>query len=60
MGGCRAWSFSLPLAQALAAPRFLAAAEALGWPTGAMPASVCADDRRYAVTLRPLLPDERP
>ena len=60
VGGCRAWSFPFPLGEALAAPRSLAAVEALGWPTGAMPASVCADDRRYVVTLRPLLPDERP
>ena len=60
VGGCRAWSFPIPLVEALAAPRALPAAEALGWPTGAMPASVCVDDRRYVVTLRPLLPDERP
>jgi hypothetical protein len=59
-GGCRAWSFAFPLADALAGPRALPAAEAEGWPTGAMPASVCAADRRYVVTLRPLLPDERP
>ncbi len=60
VGGCRAWSFSFPIAEALAGPRSVPAAEAEGWPTGAMPVSVCADDRRYAVTLRPLLPDERP
>ncbi len=60
VGGCRAWSFSFPIAEALAGPRSVPAAEAEGWPTGAMPASVCADDRRYAVTLRPLLPAERP
>ncbi len=59
-GGCRAWGFAFPLAQALAGPRVVTAAEASGWPTGAMPASVCADDRRYAVTLRPLLPAEQP
>ena len=59
-GGCRAWGFTFPIAQALAGPRAVTAAEASGWPTGAVPASVCADDRRYAVTLRPLLPGERP
>jgi len=59
-GGCRAWSFSVPLAEALRGPRTVPAADAVGWPTGAMPASVCTDDRRYAVTLRPLLPHERP
>ena len=32
----------------------------VSWPTGALPACVCADDRRYAVTLRPLLPGEQP
>jgi hypothetical protein len=60
VGGCRAWGFTFPIAQALAAPRTVSAAEASGWPTGGFPASVCADDRRYVVTLRPLLPGERP
>jgi hypothetical protein len=67
-GGCRAWGFPFPVAEALASPRTVSAAEAVGWPTGARPASVCGDDagpsasagRRYAVTLRPLLPGERP
>ena len=60
VGGCRTWGFTFPIAQALAGPRAVTAAEASGWPTGAVPASVCADDRRYAVTLRPLLPGEQP
>jgi hypothetical protein len=76
VGGCRAWSFAFPIAQAMAAPRTVSSAEAAGWPTGALPASVCADDtgpsasastgpsasagRRYVVTLRPLLPGEQP
>ena len=38
----------------------VAAADAIGWPTGALPASVCAGDKRFVVTLRPLLPGERP
>jgi hypothetical protein len=61
-GGCRAWGFPFPVAEALASARTVSAAEAAGWPTGARPASVCGDepDRRYAVTLRPLLPGERP
>jgi hypothetical protein len=66
-GGCRAWTFPFPVAEALASPRTVSAAEAAGWPTGARPAFVCLDDpgpsttpaRRYAVTLRPLLPGER-
>ena len=60
VGGCRAWGFAFPIAQAQAAPRAVTAAEASGWPTGAVPASVCADERHYAVTLRPLLPGEQP
>jgi hypothetical protein len=68
VGGCRAWNFAFPIAQAQAGPRSVTAAEASGWPTGAVAASVCADDtgpsvsasRRYAVTLRPLLPGEQP
>jgi hypothetical protein len=68
VGGCRAWGFAFPIAQAMAAPHAVSAAEAVGWPTGAFPASVCADDpgpparagRHYVVTLRPLLPGEQP
>jgi hypothetical protein len=59
-GGCRSWAFPVPLAQALAAPQAVAAAAAERWPTGAEPASVCAADKRYVVTLRPLLPGEKP
>ena len=59
-GGCRAWEFPLPIAQAAAGRHVVKAADAASWPTGALPASVCADDRRYAVTLRPLLPGEQP
>jgi hypothetical protein len=60
VGGCRPWAFTVALEDALAAPRAVSAAEASGWPTGALPASVCAGDRRYVVTLRPLLPGEQP
>lgn len=59
-GGCRTWSFSFPIAEALAGPRIVAAGEAGGWPTGAWPASVCAGGKRFVVTLRPLLPGEQP
>jgi hypothetical protein len=59
-GGCRKWTFAFPIAEALASPRLVPAADAAGWPTGAVPASVCADDHRYTVTLRPLLPGEQP
>ncbi len=60
VGGCRAWGFTFPITEALAAPRVVSAEEAKGWPTGARPASVCVDGHRYVVTLRPLLPGERP
>jgi hypothetical protein len=60
VGGCRAWGFAFPITQAQTGPRAVTAAEASGWPTGAVPASVCADDRHYTVTLRPLLPGEQP
>ncbi len=60
VGGCRAWGFAFPIAEALASPRTVSAAAAVGWPTGAKPASVCVDDRHYVVTLRPLLPGEQP
>jgi len=57
-----------PIAQALSGPRTVSPAEASSWPTGAVPASVCAADadpsdpasKRYVLTLRPLLPGEQP
>jgi hypothetical protein len=60
VGGCRAWSFSFPITEAVSAARTVTSEEAKGWPTGARPASVCVDGHRYAVILRPLLPGEHP
>jgi len=60
VGGCRAWRFGFPITEAVSAPRTVTAEEVTGWPTGARPASVCVDGSRYVVTLRPLLPGERP
>ena len=59
-GGCRSWTLPVPLAQAVAAPQSVAASAAERWPTGGEAASVCAGDKRYVVTLRPLLPGEKP
>jgi hypothetical protein len=59
-GGCRRWTFPDPVSESLFAPRTVPAAGAEGWPTGAVPASVCAGDKTYVVALRPLLPGERP
>jgi len=60
LGGCRPWTFEIPLRDALIRPQAVEAASASGWPTGANPASVCEGGRRYVVTLRPLLPGEQP
>jgi hypothetical protein len=59
-GGCRGWPFPDPPSSLTFAPRAVAADEVRGWPTGAEPASVCAGDKTYVVTLRPLLPGEAP
>lgn len=59
-GGCRPWTLPVPLADAEASPRTVSAASVVGWPTGATPASVCAGDKTYVVTLRPLVPGEKP
>ena len=67
-GGCRRWDFAFPIAEALGSTRTVTAAAAVGWATGGIPSAVCLDDpgpstsaaRRYVVTLRPLLPGERP
>jgi len=42
------------------ARRLVSASEAPDWPTGGAPGAVCDGDRRFVVTLRPLLPGERP
>ena len=60
VGGCRPWTFEIPLRDTLDRPQAVDAASASGWPTGANPASVCEGGRRYVVTLRPLLPGEQP
>jgi hypothetical protein len=59
-GGCRSWTFAVPLGEAVAGPRGVTAAAAADWPTGGALASVCAGEKRYVVSLRPLLPGEKP
>jgi hypothetical protein len=59
-GGCRAWTLPVHMAEAEASPHVLSSASVIGWPTGATPASVCAGDKTYVVTLRPLVPGEKP
>jgi hypothetical protein len=60
VGGCRAWTLPVALADAVAAPNVVPADSVTGWPTGANPAQVCSGDKTYVVTLRPLVPGERP
>jgi hypothetical protein len=60
VGGCRPWTLPLSLHDAMVGPNTVNAAQAEGWPRGALPASVCQDGRRYVVTLRPLLAGETP
>src|SRR5262249_13019387 len=59
-GGCRAWAFPAPLNDVVSGPRGLAQSAAADWPTGATSAAVCEGGKTYQVTLRPLLPGERP
>jgi hypothetical protein len=59
-GGCRSWPFPDPPDRLAFAPRVVAAQDVRGWPTGGAPAHVCAGDKKYVVTLRPLLPGESP
>jgi hypothetical protein len=60
VGGCRPWTLPLTLAEAESTPQTLPASAVTGWPTGATPAFVCAGDKTYVVSLRPLVPGERP
>ena len=59
-GGCRAWDLPIPVDSAVASAQPVPAAAATGWTTGAVASSVCVNDKSYIVTLRPLLPGERP
>jgi hypothetical protein len=59
-GGCRPWLLPEPLAESIFAPRVVPAKGHGDWPTGAVPAHVCVEDKHYVVTFRPLLPGERP
>lgn len=59
-GGCRPWTLPERLTESVFAPRVVPARGHGDWPTGAVPASVCLDDKRYVVTFRPLLPGEKP
>jgi hypothetical protein len=59
-GGCRPWPFAEPLSGTEFTPRVMPADRLQYWPTGAAPASVCAGDKSWIVTLRPLVPDETP
>jgi hypothetical protein len=59
-GGCRPWTRPEPLEGSVFAPQAVNAADFAAWPTGAAAASVCAGDKKYIVTLRPLLPGEKP
>lgn len=58
-GGCRSWSLPVPLAAALAGAETVPARSAVGWPTGAAPASVCDGAKHYVVTLSPVIPGAR-
>ncbi len=60
VGGCRPWKLPVTPGEAVSGARAMDARSADGWPTGASPASVCAGEKRYMVTLRPLLPGEKP
>jgi hypothetical protein len=58
-GGCRRWGFGFAPAEA-SNGRVVAATLAADWPQGIHAASACAGNQRFVVTLRPLLPGERP
>ena len=59
-GGCRAWTLPVTLVDAVAEAQVLASTAGTGWPTGAIPAQVCVGDKTFVVTLRPLVPGEKP
>ncbi len=60
VGGCRGWDVDWPPPDGRSTVQPVPAAAFRGWPTGSHPASVCHAGRSYVVTLRPLLPGERP
>ncbi len=59
-GGCRVWRGTPRVSDLVEHPQALPASMAAGWPTGGYAASVCEDGRRFSLTLRPLVPGQRP
>ena len=59
-GGCRRGRGRSRSPTACSRRQAVNAADFETWPKGASPASVCAGDKKYVVTLRPLLPGENP
>lgn len=57
-GGCRSWSLDLDPESLLRQPMAIPAGAAPRWTTGALPTAACHGGRRFAVTLRPLVPGE--
>jgi hypothetical protein len=59
-GGCRPWTGRESVARHVFTPGVEDASLLPDWPSGVAPASVCTGSVAYSVTLRPLVPGERP
>ena len=57
-GGCRLWQLDLDPESLLRQPMVVPSGAVPSWTTGATPTAACHDGRRFAVTLRPLVPGE--
>jgi hypothetical protein len=57
-GGCRPWRLELDPEALLRQPMAIPAGAAPDWSTGVFPTVACLGERRFAVTLRPLVPGE--
>jgi hypothetical protein len=59
-GGCRAWNLPVSPSEITTGARTIPAAALETWIGGVFPTAACVGERRYVVTLRPLLPGEKP
>lgn len=57
-GGCRPWNLELDPESLLRRAMVIPVGAAPSWTTGVLPTVACHGGRRYAVTLRPLVPGE--
>jgi hypothetical protein len=60
LGGCRSWTLPVSPSEITTGVRSVPASTVETWMGGVFPTAACVADKSYLVTLRPLLPSEKP